>query len=504
MKTLYSLLAVVLLCSMSVFAQKPIQDTIPQLQEWWRSDNLQYGKYGMTWLDNFYKGNGALVVWTPQGVKTWLLRFPGDTMNVFTWEKGSSNIKTGDFNGDGITDYVDENGNIYEGIKNGEPPKAESVSFGQYYPEAIADLNGDGNDDIINTPTINRTLPSTVITVCFGKQGLKDMNWQAVKIKDIDSNNAVLSCYLTANHEIRLVCRRYFWYHDAQKQKVIQKDGYRLIRVWLDGNIFKSEILDEFTTDIQNGTGIFWQSALLPQTLGKHYLIGSTIISGIAENTNVTIYNLTNDRIEKLTTVRVDSIAHIGVFKHSIDGDSLQDWYIAHFQQNGFSEILCYSGIKDILTHQIGKYNVCQVPYGVSLPLPIANITQYGVVFSGFHEIYANPFYCFRIVKLSDILSTDKDVDLPNPVFFIKSITPQPVSSSESIKVLVSVPLLAKYEVSIYSYSGDKIFQIYTGQMSVSEKVITISLSDFRLAKGVYWLSLKVGGNLTQTKLIIN
>ncbi len=222
MKTLLSLLVVVLLCSMSVFAQRPIQDSIPQLQEWWRADNMQYAKYGMTWLDNFYQGKGALVVWTPQGVKTWQLRFPGDTMNVFTWEKGSSNIKTGDFNGDGITDYVDENGNIYEGIKNGEPPKAESVSFGQYYPEAITDLNGDGNDDIINTPTINRTLPSTEITVCFGKQGLKDMNWQAVKIKDIDSNNAVLSCYSTANHELRLVCRRYFWYYDAQKQKIIQ------------------------------------------------------------------------------------------------------------------------------------------------------------------------------------------------------------------------------------------------------------------------------------------
>ncbi len=73
----------------------------------------------MTWLDNFYHGKGALVVYTSEGVKTWLLRFPGDTMNVFSWEKGSSNIKTGDFNGDGITDYVDENGYIYEGIKNG-------------------------------------------------------------------------------------------------------------------------------------------------------------------------------------------------------------------------------------------------------------------------------------------------------------------------------------------------------------------------------------------------
>ncbi|MBS1537065.1 MAG: hypothetical protein JST20_04890, partial [Bacteroidetes bacterium] len=133
MKPFLASLALVLLIVVApvVYAQNPVQDTIPQLQEWWRADNMKYGKYGMTWLDNFYNGKGALVVWTPNGVQTWQLRFPGDTQNVFTWQKGSANIKTGDFNGDGIIDYVDENSNIYQGIKNGEPPKSEPVSFGK-------------------------------------------------------------------------------------------------------------------------------------------------------------------------------------------------------------------------------------------------------------------------------------------------------------------------------------------------------------------------------------
>ena len=135
MKNCLSYIALVLLfIAAPLYAQKPVvQDSIPKLQEWWRDDNnMHYGKFGMTWLDNFYNGRGALAVWTPQGVKTWLLRFPGDTANVFTWQKGSSNIKTGDINGDMITDYIDENSNIYEGVKNGEPPKSEPVSFGKY------------------------------------------------------------------------------------------------------------------------------------------------------------------------------------------------------------------------------------------------------------------------------------------------------------------------------------------------------------------------------------
>ena len=104
-----------LLCSLSLFAQiqhtTQIQD-VPTLQEWWRADNKGYGVDGMTWLDNFYNGKGALVVSTPNGVQTWLLRFPGDVENVFTWQGGDANIKTGDFNGDGVTDYVDGKGNI--------------------------------------------------------------------------------------------------------------------------------------------------------------------------------------------------------------------------------------------------------------------------------------------------------------------------------------------------------------------------------------------------------
>ncbi|MBS1537091.1 MAG: VCBS repeat-containing protein, partial [Bacteroidetes bacterium] len=195
------ILYLALLFAAPLFAQNPVQDKIPQLKEWWRVDNMQYGKYGMTWIDNFYNGKGALAVWTPQGVKTWLLRFPGDTADVFTWQKGGSYIKTGDINGDKITDYIDENSNIYEGVKNGEPPKPEPVSFGKYYSEAIADINGDGYDDLINTPTLDYVVSATQITVCFGKQGLKDMSWQNFKIKDIDSNNTVITCYTTPNKE---------------------------------------------------------------------------------------------------------------------------------------------------------------------------------------------------------------------------------------------------------------------------------------------------------------
>ena len=90
---LLHLLGILFICAAPASGQQPPQVTIPQLKEWWRTDVLKYGRYGMTWLDNFYHGKGALVVYTSEGVKTWLLRFPGDTMNVFSWEKGVRILK---------------------------------------------------------------------------------------------------------------------------------------------------------------------------------------------------------------------------------------------------------------------------------------------------------------------------------------------------------------------------------------------------------------------------
>ncbi len=502
MRILHLTLALLLALTAPLQAQMPVQDTIPQLKEWWRADNLQYGKYGMTLLDNFYNGKGALVVWTPLGVKTWLLRFPGDTINVFSWEKGSSNIKTGDFNGDGITDYVDENGNIYEGIKNGEPPKAESVSFGQYYPEAIVDLNGDGNDDIINTPTVNRTLPSTEITICFGKQGLKDMNWQAMKIKDIDSNNAVLSCYPTANHEIRLVCRRYFWYHDAQKQKVIQKDGYRLVRVWWEGKVFKSEVLDEFTVDIQNGTGIYWVSGLHLRSQGKYYLVSATQIGGNVNNTNVTVYDLSKDKIEKLFTTRMDGVKAIHSLRYGLDFTEISSLCIQQYSGNPILHI--YNGNIINSLKEIAKFTTVLVTSLISLP-DVTGDKHADIALSNEYDFSSATIkYRFSILNFKDTVSSIVEEQYKVDTFSIQPLPPMPIMRSQTIKIKITVSKLGSYTLSLYDSLGKKIF-LNTLQMTESgENYISFDLSKFAITSGKYILRLEGNNRMAQCNILIN
>jgi hypothetical protein len=492
MKTILFLFALVLLIIVApLFAQKPVvQDSIPQLKEWWHADNMQYGKYGMTWLDNFYHGKGALVVWTPNGVQTWQMRFAGDIENVFTWQKGSANIKAGDFNGDGITDYVDENGNIYEGIQNGQPPKAETQTpVPSFQATIIVDINGDGYDDMM-----------TAGSVVLGKAEISDMKHEKLTFPEIDSNNnGIVGVYSIAPKELRILCRQRYWvnlpnfpFHRDYK------NGLRLVRIWWNGAGFSSEKLDEFNVNTDDSTGIYWNGKILSQSKKKYYYVGATLISGKYDRTNVTVYDLSNDKIETKNSMRIDRIADIRTFQHSIDNDTIADWCIAFFQENGYGNIRFYSGVVDSSIVPIGEYTTCQSPIGVSLPLSGGNNTRKGIALSGDNGS------CFRAVKIPNTTNVENEPLTSTSSFLIESITPQPVNSKQTIQVRLSAPLMSNYEISLFSYTGNKLFQMNTGQMVEGVKTISIPLAEYNLLKGVYWLTLTVGKQQIHSKLIIN
>ncbi len=155
---LYTILVASLVSAMSAQDNTPSTGLKPQaveMKEWWRVDDNGYGVAGMTWLDNFYNGMGVLVVSTPSGVQSWQLRYPGDTVNVFSWTGGDANIQTGDFNGDGLTDYLDGKGNLYLGQAQGLPKAPvlvaplDPISF-----NSVCDINDDGVDDVISVSPV--------------------------------------------------------------------------------------------------------------------------------------------------------------------------------------------------------------------------------------------------------------------------------------------------------------------------------------------------------------
>jgi hypothetical protein len=350
---LASLALMILFLAVPLYAQKPIvQDSIPQLKEWWRADDMFYGKDGMTWLDNFYHGKGVLVVSTPDGVKSWQMRFPGDTENVFTWSGGSAAIRTGDFNGDGITDYLDGKGNIYEGIQNGELPKSQPEGKG-FYPRMVADINGDGYDDMFS--------PDGYV---LGSVNLKELQSKVVKFPEIDSNNIVISSYRVSSTDIRVICRHYYWTNlQSFPFGKVYKEGLRLIGLHWEGTGFTSKVLDEFTVPTPDSTGIYYTSRLIPSHSKKNYFICATMIKGTTQHNDVSVYDINNDKLTKLYTTQIDSISIMGVLQYSINNDTIPCWFISKYPDNdGYNDVTFYSGKVYAGIEPIGKYTTCQAP----------------------------------------------------------------------------------------------------------------------------------------------
>ncbi|MFN8362057.1 MAG: VCBS repeat-containing protein [Candidatus Kapaibacterium sp.] len=506
MKTLLSLIATVLFCSMSLSAQIPVQDTIPQLKEWWRTDVLKYGKYGMTWLDNFYQGKGALVVYTSEGVKTWLLRFPGDTMNVFTWEKGSANIKTGDFNGDGITDYVDENSNIYEGIKNGEPPKMKAISLKisidvSNYPDITYDVNLDGYADLVIFSPDNSWKSPGEMRIAYGSKTIDAMQWQRVTIQDIDSNNVPVSSYVVhQNGEMRIICIQSYWTNMVNYPfKKVYKEGLRLVRVWWEGNGFKSEVLDQFTVDTKNGTGLYVAGALLRQPQGKNYFVHATQILGKSENSDVAVYDLNGNTLHKLYSTRIDSISTLTTLGHSIGGDSLSDWYIRVY---GTPYIRMYDGnIREKLS------SLGQVATGQILSLiTIGDVTgdaKPDIAVSTRYYVAGTERTVFTILNRKDSISSVVEENNMPLSLSITTISPMPVSKDKKVQIKVRVPQAGSYTVYFYDSTGKKIVGKSENYQLSGEQIIHLTIGDYGISSGMYRVQVEGNGRTAHCSIII-
>ncbi len=495
MKILVSTIVCSLLITMSSLAQSPLADTIPLLKEWWRADGMQYAKYGMTWLDNFYHGKGALVVWTPKGVKTWLLRFPGDTMNVFTWEIGSANIKTGDFNGDGITDYIDENGYIYEGIKNGEPPKAEAQApVKNFFPWIVTDVNGDGKDDMIK--------PGMPGSVLLGKTNLNEIINQKMILPELDSNNVPIVAYMVGAKEMRIICTRTYWTNNKNFPfRTIYKDGLRLVRAWWDGTSYKSEILDQFTVDTQDGTGLYWVGGLHSQPQGRYYFLCATQIASNVNNTDLTVYNLSNDKIEKLYGFRMDGIQAISSLRYGLDSIGVSSLCVRQYQASPILHI--YSGNISSTLQETANFTTVQVTTLISLP-DVTGDSKPDLALSNEYDFTsANTKYRFSILSYKDTASNVVEEQENKPHFSIQVLPPMPVMRSQAIQIKVIGAKVGNYSLLVYDAVGKRLASKTIQIQELGENIINVDLSQFKIVNGEYTVQLEGNGRTAHCSIII-
>ncbi|MFN8359427.1 MAG: T9SS type A sorting domain-containing protein, partial [Candidatus Kapaibacterium sp.] len=505
------LLVLVLLCTAPVIAQSPVQDTIPQLKEWWRVDNMGYGAPygrdddgGMTWLDNFYNGKGALVVSSPDGVKTWQMRFPGDTTNVFTWkgkggpsgtlDGGNPTIKIGDFNGDGTTDYIDAWGNIYEGVKNGEPPAANTITPSELLtPWFVGDFNGDGYDDVADGTSGLGIKPMLII---YGKSSIKEMKAEPISIPQIDSNNVPIVAYMVGAKEMRIICTHTYWTNNFNYPfKTVYKDGLRLVRAWWDGSSFKSEVLDEFSYNTQNGNGWFYGGRLFQQSPSEIYWLcqhGEGII---------TIYNLYKDKFESISTV-TNAIGLLGSLNYSVDKDKIPDFFAKTQTPDGKRYLTIYSGDVSNGIHPIYQFVTVQTASFISLP-DVTGDRKPDFALSNYYIVSSREKYRFSILTTQDTTSSVESESANASTFSIQTISPMPVSKDKNVQLKVRVPQAGSYTVNLYDITGKKIAGKSENYQLSGEQIINLNIEDYAVSSGTYSLLLEANGRSAQCTIII-
>lgn len=474
---------VILLCANVLFAQTPITtptstQAIPVLQEWWRADNMGYGINGMTWLDNFYNGKGALVISTPNGVQTWQLRYPWDTVNVFTWSGGDANIKTGDFNGDGVTDYLDDKGNIYIGKKQGTPPVLSNMKLSYNLRNEqlrISDLNNDGKSDVL--VFADALYPNGLFAQVFlGNQiidNIKPKNISRVGL--IDTSSFSYCLYETEQHELRMITVYY------QKGSF---DGYKLYDVSLNNadTTIILKLLHEFMVSDEKRTCGGTNTLLIDNLKHTIHWVALEMINERRELTNVTVYDITNDTFNKLYSVRMDSVASFDVLTKSVNNDNVIDLSIRKMQNDGISEFNTYSGILQNMLMQLSSNLICQRTYLTS----ISDMNNNGVneiAFSG------NTGSCFGIL----LGQYDTTSSIQNNEFVISSLIK--VLEYKHPSLTISISELTEFDGSaqleIFNYVGRRLYSndVMFSNTSISGSTI-LQLDNVGFTAGRYYVKI--------------
>jgi hypothetical protein len=492
----------VVLVNYTAVAQEVLKveaDSIPVLEEWWRAPDLLNEQYygGMTYLPNFKDGQGALVVATPTGTHTWMLRYPGDTANVFTWK--FLPILYADFNGDDITDYMDYRGNIYPGIQNGQPPMKEPIegnSSTNLGMNSIGDFNGDGFDDMV----IARDPQGTIVaTLVMGGSDLKKLRVIDIPKTGTDKN-WVVGAQQNEQGEWRLTSR---WYGNIMGSSY--DEGFVLWKLNFTG---EGDSLKATVSEVQRykekGTKLGTYNYYAPgiQIYKSKYSTNvsllapeGALVSGIEGEYNMTIFNIANDSIVRVGNIKTNGVATL--LHTSIDNDKYEDFSV---YSNKSQLIYPGSNIFSLQNLQpIAKVSACGLS-GVNLT-GIGDVNNDGIsdmaaLGNAASEGPYMGYDCFTIVLGQDLTAEVEQEVLANS-FSLKTFKTAPSHFTISFTLLKE----SHATFSLFDMEGKLVKVVKEGMFESGEQSFVWDAGD--MPQGAYLLQLSAGGHIATEKIII-
>ena len=491
MKTLLSLLVVVLLCSMSVFAQRPVQD-LPELQEWYSLPLTGEG-VGISYLPDFDTENGgknAIAVRT-NGDPTWYNRFAYDTVSQFSWSSGGTyKVAQADFNGDGIKDYMDSHGYVYRGIANGKPPEKvpiaqpiEHIPNTQFY---VGDFNGDGYEDIIMNTKGSAIATTSIFYMVLGSVDFKTI--RSLWLMELKENDEyMVGAYLTADKQPRLITYR------LSEQK--RFEGFVLQSLDFTGGVTAGDIKVSVTA--LDSVGHY--RSFNEQPKYKEYNSGLYVnkkdkrATLIAAHGSVSIYAIEQDKF-RFVYDNERTTGTIYPFQQSIDGTGNSGWARHSW------DVLFYSGNPSEDT--IPKSRFLRIYKGNSVKdiVNIGDVTGDSV--SDFALCYAGQGEAKYFVIAKGITpNTVKESSISS--FQIHSCEPNPIGALRTAILPISVEQANMYNLTLYDGTGKLIGDLFKGVLPIGEHRLTLNLKIYSLSAGFYTLRLTDGKSSRERGILV-
>ena len=492
MKTLLCLASVLLILAAPLHAQEPIVQDLPELQEWYSWSGAK-GAH-ISYLPNFDTANGGINAVTQKrdNNSTWFNRFAYDTTNQFTWAS-TWVVTRADLNGDGITDYIDAAGNVYQGVKKNSPPeRVLGVSYGGLQGGGfVGDFNNDGYQDII-VPTRE----AQTFMIQFGGSDLLHLQRTTVSMPPFAfSSWTGIAAYVTESKQGRFISYR----------KDSFTEGYYLYGLIFEGTPSDSIIvsLNELSF-VQEKLNDKKEQIFVPSETMFYYdyernnyffnfIEGTPTINSGKLRTRA--YEIKSDAFILIKYNAPGAIAY-GALNGSIDGDSIPDVVLPKTgTQNGEKKryFYVYSGnpIYNELPRTFFQYYKCDGDIDIKY---IGDVTgdgigdvAYGCSSNGDFRIFKGVDWRLVNVKESAI-----------PKLTVYQTEPNPVNNSGLLVLPMSIERRGHYTVTLYNLAGKLLGELFSGELPSGENRLPLNVSSYNLPSGMYTLRLSDGKQIRE------